>query len=72
LTFGFNNLSIKEVSYSEVRDLMATKLDNSKNWVTFCPMFGRGNPNDLLMEFGFIVHMIWEPLDNKTRELDLT
>ena len=37
---------------------MAKRLDNLENWVTGCPMLGKGNPIDRLMESGFIVHII--------------
>ena len=51
---------------------MAARLDNSENWVIVCLAIGKDNPNDLLIEPGLIVPMIWEPLEDKTWELYLT
>lgn len=51
---------------------MVARLDNSENWVTNCSTIARGNSNDLLMEFGLIVQMTKEQLEDNTWELDLT
>lgn len=66
LTSGLNIFYMKDAICSAVSNLIAERLDILENWMTDHLILGRGNPKDLLIDSELIVHMIQDPLDDRT------
>ena len=65
MTPGLSNFIMNEVSSSGFKDLMATRLEISKNWITFSSVVVDCNPRELITDSVFIVQTMREPSDVK-------